>query len=142
MLRVGDMVRAVDFYTQVMGMCVLRTFDQPNERYSLTFLGYGDESTTCVLELTYNYGISVYEKGNAYGHVAIGVEDCYRACADIAAKGGKVIREAGPLEGGKEVIAFIADPDGYRIELVETPADWLRTTSIGSVQDSVSFPYH
>ncbi|MCU7796135.1 MAG: lactoylglutathione lyase [Candidatus Thiodiazotropha sp. (ex Myrtea spinifera)] len=124
MLRVGDMDRSVDFYTHVLGMRILRTFDQPSDNYALTYLGYAEESETCVLELTYNYGVSTYELGNAYGHIAIGVEDCHQACLDISVMGGKVIREAGPLEGGDEVIAFIVDPDGYQIELVERPANW------------------
>ena len=126
MLRVGDMARSVEFYTHVMGMRVVRTFDQPKDNYSLTFLGYGDESETCVLELTYNYGVTEYKMGEAYGHIAIGVDDCYQACADVSSRGGKIVREAGLLEGGHEVIAFIEDPDGYWIELIERPADWFQ----------------
>ena len=122
MLRVGDMQRSIDFYTQVIGMRVLRTLDQPTDNYVLTFLGFGDESKTCVLELTYNYGISEYNIGNAYGHIAISVDDCYTACADIKSKGGKVTREAGPLPGSDETIAFVVDPDGYQIELIHRPA--------------------
>ncbi|MCU7928985.1 MAG: lactoylglutathione lyase [Candidatus Thiodiazotropha sp. (ex Dulcina madagascariensis)] len=125
MLRIEDMERSVIFYTHVMGMRVLRTFDQPKNKYSLTFLGYGKESENCVLELTYNYGVTEYDKGNAYGHIAIGVEDCYQACVDVAAKGGMIIREARLLEGGDEVIAFVEDPDGYQIELVERSTEWL-----------------
>ncbi|MCU7812169.1 MAG: lactoylglutathione lyase [Candidatus Thiodiazotropha sp. (ex Notomyrtea botanica)] len=124
MIRVGDMARSVDFYTRVLGMRILRTFDQPSDNYALTYLGYAEESEACVLELTYNYGVSTYELGNAYGHIAIGVEDCRQVCLDISAMGGEVIREAAPLEGGDEVIAFIVDPDGYQIELVERPANW------------------
>ena len=119
MLRVGDMARSVRFYTHVMGMRVLRAFEQPDQNYSLTFLGFGDESDTCVLELTYNYGISQYDPGTGYGHIAIGVQDCYQACVDIKARGGRITREPGPLKGSTEVIAFIADPDGYRIELIQ-----------------------
>jgi len=121
MLRVGDMQRSIDFYTQVIGMRVLRRFDQPKENYSLTFLGFGEESDTCVLELAYNYGRSEYEMGDAYGHIAISVDDCYAACADIKAKGGKVIFEATLLSGSKEIIAFVVDPDGYQIELIYRP---------------------
>ena len=121
MLRVGDMPRSVDFYTRVLGMKVLRTFEQPEENYSLTFLGYGDESDTCVLELTYNHGVSQYNLGAGYGHIAIAVDDCYRACADISARGGKIKRSPGPLKGGNEVIAFDSDPDGYEIELIQRP---------------------
>ncbi|HEB57134.1 MAG TPA: lactoylglutathione lyase [Gammaproteobacteria bacterium] len=121
MLRVGDMQRSVDFYTRVMGMHVLRTFDQPGENYSLTFLGYGSESDTCVLELTYNKGISQYTPGSGYGHLAIGVRDCVQACTDIRKQGGNVIREPGLLKGGDDFIAFVTDPDGYQIELIQTP---------------------
>ncbi|MHB8742188.1 MAG: lactoylglutathione lyase [Sulfuricaulis sp.] len=121
MLRVGDMAKSVSFYTTVMGMRVLRTFEQPEQNYSLTFLGYGDESDTCVLELTHNHGVSQYDLGAGYGHIAISVRDCYQACAEIKARGGKVTREPGPLKGSTEVIAFVADPDGYRIELIQRP---------------------
>lgn len=121
MLRVGDITRSVEFYTQVIGMKVLRTFEQPEEKYSLTFLGFGEESDTCVLELTYNYGVSKYSKGNAYGHIAISVDDCYTACANIKSRGGKVTREAGPLLGSNEIIAFVSDPDGFEIELIQRP---------------------
>lgn len=126
MLRVGDVQRSVDFYTKVLGMRVLRSFDNPENKYSLTFLGYGDEKDNCVLELTYNYGVSTYDLGNAYGHIAIGVEDCYKACAEIKARGGNILREAGPMSGGKSVIAFVADPDGYNIELIQKPIEWLK----------------
>ena len=119
MLRVGDMPCSVGFYTRVMGMKVLRTFEQPEENYSLTFLGYGDESDTCVLELTYNHGVSQYDLGTGYGHIAIGVEDCYQTCADISARGGKINRKPGPLKNSNEVIAFVSDPDGYKIELIQ-----------------------
>jgi len=119
MLRVGDMARSVSFYTDVMGMRILRTFEQPEQNYSLTFLGFGDEANTCVLELTYNHGVSQYDLGTGYGHIAIGVQDCYQTCADIKALGGRIIREPGLLKGSTEVIAFVSDPDGYRIELVQ-----------------------
>lgn len=121
MLRVGDMQRSVTFYTQVIGMRVLRTFEQPEENYSLTFLGFGDESDTCVIELTHNYGVSRYDLGTGYGHIAIGVQDCHRACADIRSRGGKITVEPHPLKGSHEVIAFVADPDGYQIELIQRP---------------------
>ncbi|UCE31614.1 MAG: lactoylglutathione lyase [Burkholderiales bacterium] len=119
MLRVGDMQRSIDFYTEVMGMQVLRTTDRPEQKYSLAFVGYGDESQGAVLELTYNYGVDSYELGSAYGHVAIQVDDAAAACDRIRASGGKVTREAGPVKGGSTVIAFVEDPDGYKIELIE-----------------------
>lgn len=119
MLRVGDIQRAVDFYTHVIGMRVLRTLDQATEKYTLVFLGFGDESDTCALELTYNYGVSEYDMGNAYGHVAIAVDDCLAACAEVKSKGGKVILEPTPLKGSNEVIAFVLDPDGYQIEFIQ-----------------------
>jgi len=119
MLRVGDLQRSIDFYTNVMGMRVLRTADRPEQKYRLAFVGYGDESEGAVLELTYNYGVDHYELGTAYGHVAIAVEDAYRACEKIAASGGKVTRPAGPVQGGTTVIAFVQDPDGYKIELIQ-----------------------
>ncbi len=119
MLRVGDLQRSTDFYTQVMGMRVLRTTDRPEQKYSLAFVGYGDESTDAVLELTWNYGIDRYDLGTAYGHIAIEVPDAAAACERIRAAGGKVVREAGPVRGGSTVIAFVEDPDGYRIELIE-----------------------
>lgn len=121
MLRVGDMQRSIDFYTHVIGMRVLRTLDQATENYTLTFLGFGEESDTCVLELTYNYGISDYNMGNAYGHIAISVDDCYKACSDIKSKGGMVTVEPKPLPGSDEIIAFVVDPDGYQIELIHRP---------------------
>jgi lactoylglutathione lyase len=120
MLRVGDMQRSIDFYTGVLGMKVLRTTDRPEQKYRLAFVGYGDESSTAVLELTYNYGVDKYELGNAFGHVAIAVDDAYKACDAIKAKGGKVTREAGPVKGGTTVIAFAEDPDCYKIELIES----------------------
>ena len=120
MLRVGDLQRSIDFYTGVLGMNVLRTTDRPEQKYSLAFVGYGDESSSAVLELTYNYGVDKYELGNAFGHVAVAVEDAYKACDAIRAKGGKVTREAGPVQGGTTVIAFAEDPDGYKIELIES----------------------
>ena len=119
MLRVGDMKRSVDFYTQVLGMRVLRTTDRPEQKYSLAFVGYDDESRAAVLELTYNYGVDRYDLGSAYGHIAVEVDDAAKACEAVRAKGGKVTREAGPVKGGTTVIAFVQDPDGYKLELIE-----------------------
>lgn len=125
MLRVGDMQRAIDFYTQVMGMTLLRTTDRPDQQYSLAFLGYGHNPEHAEIELTYNYGVSQYELGTAYGHIAIGVDNAAAVCNAVrdkaAALGGAVTREAGPVKGGNTVIAFITDPDGYKIELIERP---------------------
>lgn len=118
MLRVGDLQRSIDFYCGVMGMRLLRTFDKSDD-FSLAFLGYGEENETCVLELTYNYGVDSYEMGNAYGHVAFGVQDCEQACTEVAARGGEVIYGPALMEGLNEMIAFIKDPDGYQIELIE-----------------------
>jgi len=120
MLRVGNMQRSLDFYTKVMGMQLLRTTDRPDQKYSLAFVGYGPESEHAVLELTYNYGVETYDLGSAFGHVAIAVEDAYAACARIKAAGGSVTREAGPVKGGTTVIAFVTDPDGYKIELIQS----------------------
>ena len=122
MLRVGDLQRAIDFYTRVMGMQLLRTTDRPEQKYSLAFVGYGAESEGAVLELTYNYGVDKYEMGGAFGHIAIAVDDAYAACERIRAAGGAVTREPGPVKGGSTVIAFVTDPDGYKIELIQTRA--------------------
>jgi len=122
MLRVGDLQRSIDFYTQVLGMKLLRTTDRPEQKYTLAFVGYGDEREHAVLELTYNYGVDQYELGNAYGHIAIAVPDAAAACERIRASGGAVTREAGPVKGGTTVIAFVADPDGYKIELIQSRA--------------------
>ena len=119
MLRVGDLRRSVDFYTGVLGMRLLRTTERPEQKYSLAFVGYGDESQGAVLELTYNHGVERYDLGTAYGHVAIEVPDAAAACAAVRAQGGSVTREAGPVKGGSTVIAFVQDPDGYKIELIE-----------------------
>ena len=119
MLRVGNLQRSVDFYTKVLGMQVLRTTDRPDQKYSLAFVGYGPEDRNAVLELTYNYGVEQYDLGSAYGHVAIEVDDAYKACERIQAAGGNVTRPAGPVKGGSTVIAFITDPDGYKVELIE-----------------------
>jgi lactoylglutathione lyase len=119
MLRVGNLQRSIDFYTRVLGMQLLRTTDRPEQQYSLAFVGYGDESAHAVLELTYNYGVERYEIGTGFGHVAIGVDDAYAACERIRAGGGSVTREPGPVKGGNTVIAFVQDPDGYKIELIQ-----------------------
>ena len=119
MLRVGDLQRSIDFYTRVLGMQLLRTSDNPEYKYTLAFVGYGTNPDHAELELTYNYGVDKYDIGSAYGHIAIGVEDVYRTCELVKAGGGNVTREAGPVKGGTTVIAFVQDPDGYKIELIE-----------------------
>ena len=119
MLRVGDLQRSVKFYTDVLGMKLLRTTDRPEQKYSLAFVGYDEESRASVLELTYNYGVDKYDLGSAFGHLAIEVPDVAKACNDVRAHGGKVTREAGPVKGGTTVIAFVEDPDGYKIEFIE-----------------------
>lgn len=119
MLRVGDLQRAIDFYTKVLGMKLLRTTERPDQNYSLAFVGYGTNPDHAEIELTYNHGVSSYEIGTAYGHIALGVPDVYAACEKIRANGGNVTREAGPVKGGTTVIAFVTDPDGYKIELIE-----------------------
>jgi len=119
MLRVGDLQRSVRFYTDVLGMKLLRTTDRPEQKYSLAFVGYDTEERTAVLELTYNYGVDRYEMGGAFGHIAIGVPDVAGACAKVRSAGGKVTREPGPVKGGNSVIAFVEDPDGYKIEFIE-----------------------
>ena len=119
MLRVGDLQRSVKFYTEVLGMKLLRSTDRPDQKYSLAFVGYGDESKDAVLELTYNYGVEKYEMGGAFGHIAIEVKDAKAACEAVRARGGTVTREAGPVKGGTTVIAFVQDPDGYKIEFIE-----------------------
>ncbi len=119
MLRVGDLEQSIDFYTNVMGMKLLRTSDNKEYSYTLAFLGYDDESNSAVLELTYNWGVSEYELGDAFGHIAIEVDDVYAACDAIKAAGGKISREPGPVKGGKTEIAFVKDPDGYALELIQ-----------------------
>jgi lactoylglutathione lyase len=118
MLRTGDLDRSIDFYTQVLGMRLLRRKDYPEGKFTLAFIGYGEEKDHTVIELTYNWGVDKYEPGNAFGHIAIEVDDVYAACAAIRQKGGKIIREAGPMNAGTTIIAFVADPDGYYIELI------------------------
>ncbi len=119
MLRTGDLKRSVDFYTRVMGMKLLRETDRPDQKYSLAFVGYDTEDKTAVIELTYNYGTDKYDMGSAFGHVAIAVDDCHKTCDAVKAAGGNVTREAGPVKGGTTVIAFVTDPDGYKIELIQ-----------------------
>ena len=119
MLRVGNLQRSIDFYTKVLGMKLLRTSENAEYKYSLAFVGYGNNPDHAELELTYNHGTDSYELGTAYGHIALGVPDAYTACNDIKAAGGQVTREAGPVMGGSTVIAFVTDPDGYKIELIQ-----------------------
>ncbi|KAB7694677.1 lactoylglutathione lyase [Plesiomonas shigelloides] len=119
MLRVGDMQRSIEFYTKVLGMKLLRTSDNEEYKYSLAFVGFGDESSGAVIELTYNWGVSEYEMGTAFGHIALGVDDVAATCGAIKQAGGKVVREAGPVKGGSTIIAFVEDPDGYKIELIQ-----------------------
>jgi len=126
MLRVGDLRRSIDFYTQVLGMKLLRTTERPEQKYDLAFLGYGTNPEHAEVELTYNYGVDHYEMGSAFGHLAIGVPDVAATCAQVRSKarslGGAITREAGPVKGGTTVIAFITDPDGYKIELIQRDA--------------------
>jgi lactoylglutathione lyase len=120
MLRVGNLQRSIDFYTQVMGMHLLRTTERPAQQYSLAFLGYGPNPAHAELELTYNHGVDHYEHGTAFGHIAIEVPDAQAACEKISAQGGRVTRPAGPVQGGRTVIAFVIDPDGYKLELIQS----------------------
>ncbi len=119
MLRVGDLDRSIKFYTDILGMHELRRRDYPDGKFTLAFIGYQDESKEAAIELTYNYGVEKYETGNAFGHIAIEVENAYKTCEDIKSRGGKVTREAGPMKHGTTVIAFVEDPDGYKIELIQ-----------------------
>lgn len=119
MIRVGDLTRSIEFYTGVLGMRLLRTQDYPEGRFTLAFVGYGPESEQAVIELTYNYGVERYDLGTGFGHLALEVEDAYRACDEISRRGGRVVRAAGPMKHGRTVIAFVEDPDGYRIELIQ-----------------------
>lgn len=122
MLRVTKLDASLAFYTDVLGMRLLRRHDFPAGRFTLAFVGYGDEDNNTVIELTHNWDTDSYDLGTAYGHIALGVPDVYAACADIKARGGRVVREAGPMKGGTRVIAFVEDPDGYKVELVEHQA--------------------
>ncbi|MBI3569784.1 MAG: lactoylglutathione lyase [Gammaproteobacteria bacterium] len=119
MIRVGDLDRSIKFYTDVLGMKLLRRKDYPDGKFTLAFVGYGPETEHAVVELTYNWGTSKYDLGNAFGHIALEVDDVYKACTDIKNRGGKVTREAGPMKHGSTVIAFVEDPDGYKIELIQ-----------------------
>ena len=119
MLRVGDLDRSIDFYTNVLGMKVLRRKDYPEGKFTLAFVGYDDEAKTAVIELTHNWDTKKYDIGTGYGHIAIGVPDARKACDAVRAKGGKVTREAGPMKHGTTVIAFVEDPDGYKIEFIQ-----------------------
>jgi lactoylglutathione lyase len=121
MLRVGDLNRSIDFYTRILGMNLLRTTERPEQKYSLAFVGFGKGNADgqAEIELTYNHGVHQYELGTAYGHIALGVPDAYATCAAIKAAGGQITREAGPVLGGDTIIAFVTDPDGYKIELIQ-----------------------
>lgn len=119
MLRVGDLQRSIAFYTNVLGMKLLRTSENPEYKYSLAFVGYGPETEEAVIELTYNWGVESYDMGNAYRHIALSVDNAAEACERIRQNGGNVTREAGPVKGGSTIIAFVEDPDGYKIELIE-----------------------
>jgi lactoylglutathione lyase len=123
MLRVGDLQRSINFYTNLLGMKLLRTTDRPQQQYTLAFVGYGNNPEHAELELTYNYGVDHYDLGTAYGHIAIAVPDVYQTCAAIQANGGNITRAPGPVKGGTTVIAFVQDPDGYKIELIERKSD-------------------
>ncbi len=118
MLRVGELDTSIDFYTQVLGMQLLRRKDYPDGEFTLAFVGYGDEADNTVIELTHNWGTASYDLGEGYGHIAIEVDDVYAAAAEVKQRGGKVIREAGPMNAGTTIIAFVEDPDGYQIELI------------------------
>jgi lactoylglutathione lyase len=118
MLRVGDLDTSIAFYTEVLGMTLLRRNDYPDGQFTLAFVGYGDEAHNSVIELTHNWGVSEYELGKGYGHIALEVADVYKACEDIRARGGKITREAGPMLHGRSILAFVEDPDGYKIELL------------------------
>ncbi|MBL0559682.1 lactoylglutathione lyase [Aeromonas hydrophila] len=118
MLRVGDLQRSIDFYTRVLGMKLLRKSENSEYKYTLAFVGYGDEKDEAVIELTYNWGVSEYELGSAYGHIALEADDIYATCEALRAAGAKITREPGPVKGGTTVIAFVEDPDGYKIELI------------------------
>lgn len=118
MLRVGDLQRSIQFYTEVLGMSLLRQKEYPDGEFTLAFIGYGDESENTVIELTYNWGVESYETGSAFGHIALEVDDVYTATEEIKNRGGKILRDAGPMNAGSTIIAFIEDPDGYQIELI------------------------
>ncbi len=123
MLRVGDLQRSIDFYTKVLGMKLLRTSENTEYKYSLAFVGYGNNPDHAEIELTYNWGVDKYEMGTAYGHIALSAEDIYKTCEQVRAAGGNITREPGPVLGGSTVIAFITDPDGYKVELIQRADD-------------------
>jgi lactoylglutathione lyase len=129
MLRVGNLDESIDFYCNVLGMKLLRQKEYPSGEFTLAFLGYGDESDTTVIELTYNWGVTRYDLGSAYGHIAIGVDDIYGTCDEIKARGGNVVREPGPMKHGSTVIAFVEDPTGYKIELIQLGTQGAATAS-------------
>lgn len=131
MLRVGNLEESLKFYCELLGMKLLRRKDYPGGEFTLAFVGYGDESDNSVIELTYNWGVEKYELGNAYGHIALGVDDIYATCEEIRNQGGKVVREPGPMKHGSTVIAFVEDPDGYKIELIQ-----LRSQGSAAKQES------
>ena len=118
MLRVGDLDKSIAFYTEILGMTLLRRKDYPDGQFTLAFVGYGSEEENSVIELTYNWGVDKYELGNGYGHIALEVDDVYKACEDIRSRGGKITREPGPMKHGTSILAFVEDPDGYKIELL------------------------
>jgi lactoylglutathione lyase len=136
MLRVGNLERSLAFYVEVLGMRLLRRRDNPAQRYTLAFVGYGSESETAVLELTHNWDTDRYDLGSGYGHIAIGCEDVASTCATIRNRGGRVVREPGPVKGGSTVIAFVEDPDGYRIELIERPEPSLNSAAPATRSDA------
>jgi lactoylglutathione lyase len=135
MLRVGNLERSLKFYCEVLGMKLLRQKDYPTGEFTLAFIGYGDESDNTVIELTYNWGKESYDLGDAYGHIAIGVDDIYKTCDEIKTRGGKVTREPGPMKHGSTVIAFVEDPDGYKVELIQLKAQ--ATADSGAVAAAV-----
>jgi lactoylglutathione lyase len=122
MLRVGDLDRSIHFYTKVLGMKLLRTTDRPDQKYTLAFVGFANNPEQAEIELTYNYGVTQYDTGNAFGHLALGVEDVHQTCNNIRLLGGNITREPGPVKGGLSIIAFVTDPDGYKIELIQRPS--------------------
>ncbi|MEI6768752.1 MAG: lactoylglutathione lyase [Betaproteobacteria bacterium] len=122
MLRVGDLDRSIDFYTKVLGMKLLRTTDRPDQKYTLAFVGFANNPEQAEIELTYNYGVTEYDIGNAFGHLALGVKDVHQTCNNIRLMGGNITREPGPVKGGLSIIAFVTDPDGYKIELIQRPS--------------------
>ena len=136
MLRVGNLEESLKFYTEVLGMKLLRQKDYPDGKFTLAFVGYGDESDTTVLELTYNWGVTEYNLGDAYGHIAIGVDDIYGTCEEIKARGGKVSREPGPMKHGSTVIAFVEDPDGYKVELIQLANQGSNTQKVAATAAS------